>query len=295
MSRRLPVVLATVLITALVAGCAAPPAGTDGDLIDDWRSLAAAKQFTPRVGDCHAVSDPTVPENYEPVDCRRTHVLETIHVGTFTGALADRQTPPRFWSTAMRPAFSECDAEAREFVGQDWRNGRLAVQAVPPSIQGWQGGARWFRCDVFVLGAQSSANGTNDAPMKQFDSLRNALKGPSPLAHTCFDLDGWYQLDPVTCASPHRYEYVGIWTSPLERREDAGRDQKAVHARCRELVYRFARVPVGGEVRTGTLYRLPSEQGWARGDRGVRCYFWTGGPMTSRSVRGRGASAVDIS
>ncbi|MEU8298803.1 septum formation family protein [Micromonospora sp. NPDC048909] len=294
MRRRLLMGGVTALVTVLASGCVAPPAGTDGDLLDDWRPLAAAQQFTPRVGDCHAISDPPTAENHTPVDCGQPHLLETIHVGTFTGALAQRPTPPPFWSSVMRPAFAECDAEARKFVGEDWRDGRLAVQAVPPSAQGWQGGARWFRCDMFVLSRQSSANGADDAIMKHVGSLRGALKPPSPLAHACFDLDEWYALEPVTCINPHRYEYVGIWTSPLERRADVERDSASVHARCRELVNRFAKVPAGGEVGTGTLYRLPSPQGWARGDRGLRCYFWTGGPAVSRSVRGGGVRAIEI-
>ncbi|MGK5440276.1 septum formation family protein [Micromonospora sp. URMC 105] len=282
------------LVAALVAGCAAPPAGTDGDLVDDWGRPAAAQQFVPRVGDCHAVSEPTV-DNYEPVDCGQTHLLETIHVGTFTGDLARRPTPPRFWSTVMRPAFTECDAAARAFVGRDWRDGRVAVQAVPPSTQGWQGGARWFRCDVFLLSGHSSANGSSDSIMRRTGSLRGAMAGASPLTHTCFDLDQWYTLEARPCAGPHRYEYVGVWTSPLERRADVDRDPEAVHARCRELVYRFADVPADRAVRTGTQYKLPSEQGWARGDRGVRCFHWTGGRTVSQSVRGRGASAIRLS
>ncbi|MEV1332007.1 septum formation family protein [Micromonospora costi] len=292
--RRLFRVAIAAALVSIITGCGTPPSGTDGDLTDEWHPLAAAEQFTPRAGDCHAVADPTAPENYDPVDCSLPHLLETIHVGTFTGDQAARPVPPRFWSAAMRPAFTECDTRARTFVGADWRDGRLAVQAVPPSVEGWQGGARWFRCDLFVLGAYSSANGTNDSIMKQTGSLRGVLAGPSPLAMACFELDDWYQLGPVDCGRPHRYEYVGIWTSPLERRGDVDRDPEAVHARCQSLVYRFAKVPAGRDVPTGTLYRLPSEQGWARGDRGVRCYFWSGSRAVTGSVRGRGAAAVTV-
>ncbi|MGK5741378.1 septum formation family protein [Micromonospora sp. URMC 103] len=291
MTRQQRVVVAAALVGVLISGCAAPPPGSDGDLADDWRPLAAAKQFTPRVRACYTVSDPDL-EDDEPVDCGQPHVLETIHVGTFTGDLAQRPTPPQFYSAVMRPAFSECDAKAREFVGGDWRDGRVAVQAVPPSTRGWQGGGRWFRCDVFVLSAPSSAGGSPDSIIRQAGSLRGALRMPSPLAHTCFQLDPYDQLLSVGCADAHRFEYVGVWTSPVERRDDVGRDPAAVHAQCRKLVYRFAKVPAGGEVGAGTMYRLPSEQGWARGDRGVRCYFWTGGPEVSRSIRGRGASAI---
>ncbi|MFI7492413.1 septum formation family protein [Micromonospora echinaurantiaca] len=293
MRRQPSLVVAAALTAVLVSACAAPPAGTDGELVDDWRELPAAQQFTPRAGDCHAIADPTV-ENYQPVDCRQPHVLETIHVGTFTGELAERPTPPRFHSAVMRPAFAECDAKARAFVGGDWRDGRLGVQAVPPSVPGWQGGARWFRCDLFVLSGDRNANGSPDSIMQQVGSLRDALTGTSPLEHTCFDLYDHGGLKATRCADPHRYEYVGIWTTPVQRRADVDRDPEAVHARCRTLVYRYAKVPAGREVRTGTTYRLPSEQGWARGDRGVRCYFWTGGPTINRSVRGSGASAIKI-
>ncbi|WP_374709229.1 septum formation family protein [Micromonospora sp. AKA38] len=42
----------------------------------------------------------------------------------------------------------ECDAKATAFVGGDWRGARLTVQVAPPSPGGWQGGSRWFRCDI---------------------------------------------------------------------------------------------------------------------------------------------------
>ena len=61
-----------------MAGCRAP-AGLDGDLTDDWRPAAAAVQFTPKVGDCHVIAEPSsYLTSYQPVDCSRQHLLETF-------------------------------------------------------------------------------------------------------------------------------------------------------------------------------------------------------------------------
>ncbi|MGB2566938.1 septum formation family protein [Micromonospora citrea] len=141
----------------------------------------------------------------------------------------------------------------------------------PVGVPGWRGGARWFRCDVFVLGADSSANGTNDAIMRQTGSLRDALKGRSPLAHTCYDLDDWYELHPVACARPHRYEYVGApgagsWSTCPQATRSAP-------ARC-----------------TGCRRSRAGRAGTA----GCAATSGRAGPAITRSVRGSGARALGI-
>ena len=56
------------------------------------------------------------------------------------------------------------------------------------------------------------------------------------------------------------------------------------------------RVPVDGKLRyrTGTSFQLPSEEAWTRGDRGVRCFFWSGGEKVTRSIRGGGTKALPV-
>ncbi|MFC4146913.1 septum formation family protein [Micromonospora mangrovi] len=287
------------LITVVLAGCGTP-AGTDGDLTDDWRPVGRATQFSPKVGDCQLSADPSsYLTGYQPVECAKTHLVETFHLGTFTGALAARPTPPPLGSAAIRPAFAECDATATAFVGGDWRGARLALQVVPPSPAGWTGGSRWFRCDLFELAAVEGGtriSRPDDYPVERRGTLRDALKGPSPLAYGCLTEDESGDFAQTTCDKGHEYEYVGAWTVPDGRFADADRHEESIHAGCRTLVARYAKVPVDGKLRyrAGTSFLLPAEEAWNRGDRGVRCFFWSGGEKLTRSIKGGGTKALPI-
>ncbi|MGI5523444.1 septum formation family protein [Micromonospora sp. CA-259024] len=288
--------LTAAFITMALAGCGTP-AGTDGDLSDDWRAMAQAQQFTAQAGECHVIPEPTAYlATQAPVDCAKTHLVETFHVGTFTGELAARPAPPKVGSAAMRPAFADCDARAKEFVGGDWRNGRLSVQVAPTSPAGWTGGSRWYRCDIFELDEVDGANGDSDRAIHRAGTLRNAVGSRSPLLYGCMNEDEWNRLRPAGCTTAHQFEYVGIWTAPDRSYEDAVRDEDAVHPACRTLVARFAKVPNDASLsyRTGSAYRFPSPELWARGDRGVRCYFWSGGRNLTRSIAGGGPAVLPI-
>ncbi|WP_428963909.1 septum formation family protein [Micromonospora fluostatini] len=296
MRRWLRAVVATALVAAVLTGFGAPT-GTDGDLTDDWLPVAEAERFVARAGDCHALVEPTSRlASYRPVDCARPHLAETFHVGTFTGATARREHPPEAGSAALRATFTECDRRARDFVGGDWRGGRLSVQATPTSPVGWAGGSRWYRCDLFVLDEVHGVNGDSDSAVPYSGSLRGALTGDSPVRLTCFDEDEGRLLRQAPCAGPHRFEYAGTWTAPDGWHGEVDRDEETVHTRCRQVIARYARVPVDDELRyrTGSAYRLPSAQAWARGDRGVRCFFWSGGRPLTGSVRGGGPAVLPV-
>ncbi|MFU8851940.1 septum formation family protein [Micromonospora sp. SL1-18] len=171
---------------------------------------------------------------------------------------------------------------------------------MPPSPNGWTGGARWFRCDVFEL--DDTADGGTyrihpyDKSIERTGSLRDALKGSSPLAYGCLNEDGWGNFQQIACTKAHEFEYVGSWKAPDGRYADADRDEDAIHAKCRTLVARYATVPVDGMLRyrTGTSYRLPSEEAWARGDRGIRCFHWSSGKKLTRSIKGGGTKLLPV-
>ncbi|MET8253071.1 septum formation family protein [Micromonospora sp. NPDC005197] len=288
--------LAAAFLTVALAGCGTP-AGTDGDLSDDWRPMAAAQQFTPKAGECHVIPEASsYLSSYSPVDCAKTHLVETFHVGIFTGALAARSTPPTVESAAMRGVFADCDTRAKEFVGGDWRTARLSVQVAPTSPDGWAGGSRSYRCDIFELDEVDGANGDSDRAIHRSGTLRNAVGSRSPLTYGCMNEDEWGRLRPAACTAGHQYEFVGVWTAPDRSYADAVRDEDAVHPACRTLVARYAKVPVDANLRyrTGTAYRFPSQELWARGDRGVRCYFWSGGTNVKRSIAGGGTKALPV-
>ncbi|MEV5694979.1 septum formation family protein [Micromonospora globbae] len=296
MRRRRRAAVGAALIMMALAGCG-DPTGIDGDLTDDWRPAAEARQFTPRPGECHTVAGESGHlSGHAPVDCGEVHLVETLHVGTFTGDTARRPHPPPPGSAPMREAFRECDARAREFVGGDWRGARLSVRAVAASAVGWTAGSRWFRCDLYELNAVTGANGEDDTAVSRAGSLRDAVRSGSGVRLGCMAEDGWRRLLPTACTTPHQYEYVGVWTAPERPYEVAQRDGETVHARCRTVVAEYAKVPVDRMLRyrTGTTFRFPSQEAWERGDRGVRCYFWSGGRRLTRSIAGGGPAVLPI-
>src|SRR5690606_17255804 len=107
-------IVALVGIVALAGGCARP-GGVDGDLLDDWPTMAAPAPYVPEPGRCYVNEfAPTSSLSTDrPVDCAKPHRLETVHVGTFTGAAADLQKPPRAGSGEITTAYADCDAKAR--------------------------------------------------------------------------------------------------------------------------------------------------------------------------------------
>ncbi|MFD1321845.1 septum formation family protein [Micromonospora sonneratiae] len=292
--RRWPgVAVSGILIAALLTGCGGP-AGTDSDLTDDWGGLPPAQQFVPQTGVCHPLADRVgYLTSYAPMDCGKTHKAETLYVGQFPAEHANRPTPPAVDSAALRAVFPDCDARAQEFVGADWRGARLTVQVVPPSPAGWAGGSRWYRCDIFVLSAIDTAR---EYPADHNGSLRGALRQPSPLSYGCLDADRWGSLWPRACDQTHHFEYVGTWTAPLTSLAVLDDDPGRAHRSCRSVIARYVGVPDDGMMRyrTGTAYRTPSEEAWARGDRGVRCFLYFGDRVLTRSLKGGGAAALPI-
>ncbi|TDC37171.1 hypothetical protein E1211_11235 [Micromonospora sp. 15K316] len=284
------------VVMAVLAGCGTP-AGTDGDLTDDWRPIGDVEQFTPKVGHCHLTGDPTsYLTSYQPVDCVQTHLVETFHVGRFTDTLAARPTPPKVGTAVLRPAFAECDTQAREFLGGDWHSARLVVQVGPPSPNVWAAGSRWFRCDVFEVSAvETGGDNESDWPTQHAGTLRDALKdAASPLAYGCVarTIGGLLQ---VPCTNAHWIEYAGTWTAPEVPFATLARDENRIHARCQTVIAGYAKLPVDRLLpyRTSSMYGLPSQAAWARGDRQVRCFIWSYDQL-KRSVKGGGPKALPV-
>lgn len=289
------VTLSATVVALTLAGCAAAPPGTDGDLVDDWAPLAAATGFTPEAGTCH----PTITEvgyrsAYTPTPCDQPHILETLYVGTLTGADATGTRPPKAGSAEMHTAYATCEQEVNEALGADWRSGRIGLGVIFPSRAGWEGGFRWFRCDV---SEQESLD--DPSAVSRTASLVGALKGDSPLRHTCFeptmDDDQVDTMTPVACSKKHHAEFVGAWTAPdtdyaeFEDNEDrTGKD-------CYKLIAEYAGVPRSDvEYRTGYIYYSPSEDQWLIGNRGVQCFLWLDERNLTRSMKDAGKAGLPL-
>lgn len=284
-----------VLAAALLTGCA-NPSGVDGDLTDDWPALPEARPFAPESGVCHAGEKALTEASrgiYAPLDCAGRHGAETVHVGQFTGADAERATMPERGSAPTRAAFAECDAKAKEYVGGDWRTALLKLDLVLPSLQSWAGGGRWFRCDLRQTGAFDSAGESRTGPLK------DALAKEPRLLLRCYrpvlsnDRRLVDLINPVACTGPHRVEFAGVWTAPDTSYTDFVQNTDRSHAACLGVVAAFAKVPHDRDIeyRVGTIFYPPHEEEWRTGYRGVRCFLWSWADVR-RPLKGAGPGVL---
>ncbi|MEV1330974.1 septum formation family protein [Micromonospora costi] len=277
-----------------LTGCA--PAGLDTELTDDWPAFAAAEAFVPDAGVCHAaLQDVGYLSAYNPVDCGQSHRAETVHVGTLSGAAAQRSTPPPSGSAGMRAARAECDRAVDKAVGADWRSGRLGVGVVFPSPAAWTGGARWFRCDVSELQSLD-----DPAVQLRTGSVRGALTGDSELAHRCFEpklvKDDIEEMVPASCTARHHAEFVGVYQAPDVTYAQFTDSTLATHKACRTLIAKYTKVPDNSDLqyRAGTIFYHPFEQEWKDGNRGVQCFLWVSDRALTRSLKGAGTKALPV-
>ena len=286
------IVLGTAATLALV-GCGRP-AGTDGDLVDDWAPMAAPTIFTPEADTCHAQPQEVgYLRAYAPVDCEQPHRAETLHVGELTDV--DGAKPPASGSAGARAAFSECDRAARTALGGDWRTGRIALTVIFPSPPAWTGGARWFRCDAHEMRGLDAP-----VPERRTGSLSGALAGSSKLRYGCFNAvmkgDEVTEMVAVKCSAGHRAEFVGIWQAPKTSYSEFLKNAEQTHRACRSVIAKFAKIPDDGNLRyrVGTIFYQPSQDEWRSGNRGVQCFLWNSDRALTRSVKGAGTGLLPI-
>jgi Septum formation len=300
MRRAVGVAVLGGLLAAMLAGCG-NPAGVDGDLVDDWKAQSEATSFVPESGVCHL----SLPDEerlisrtqYNPLDCGTEHHYETVYVGELTGTAKDASGPPEAGSEGARKAFQECNTKVNEYVGADWRGGRLDLYVYYPAKTAWEGGSRWFRCDVAEIESLDSTE-----IKRRSGNLKDVLKAAAPIAFGCFRavLAGGGQeisaMNAVACGQAHGAEYAGVWTAPETSYADFEKNTQRAHDGCRGVVAKWAKVPNDGNIkfRTGTIIYFPTEDEWNNGDRGVQCFLWISDQNLRRSMKGAGPGALRI-
>jgi hypothetical protein len=285
--------------TALVLSGCGNPAGVDGDLTDDWGAAAEPKPFVPPAEVCHGgdYAEVAYASSFNPVDCGGPHRLETVYVGEFTGSAASAATPPAKGSPEIRTAYAECDAKTKEFVGSDWRNGRLWLGVVLPSPQAWSGGSRWFRCDVTeVTNVEDNGDTTSRS-----GSVKGVLKSPSPLSLGCYQVklardSSIDTMSATDCKKAHNSEFVGVYNAPDGAYPSGSAAWDKLHNECRKVIAKYAGVANDGTLkyRTGVVSRPGNEDEWLNGNRGVRCYLWLSQRQVDRSMKGAGPKGLPI-
>ncbi|MET7425472.1 septum formation family protein [Dactylosporangium sp. NPDC005555] len=292
-----------------VSGCALRPAGTDADLVDDWRPLAAPKVELPAAGAC-LTATPQGPFDpgytvATPISCDRSHTLEVVLIGTVEGNAAQASQPPAPGSEAFQAAYTACGKAVTEYVGADWHTGMLTIDVRQPNVRAWQGGLRSYVCSVLSL---SDAYGETQYTT---GTLRGALAGAAPHAMRCFKLtgtagaDGWWDrldaLRPADCATPHEGEFAGT------TRIDAGAGGKLPAValldkwagdRCWTVVAKFVGLTEAALNRRDDIamsWDIMDTFQWDAGDRHLRCFALVRpGKQVRASMRGLGAKGLPV-
>jgi hypothetical protein len=287
---------ALVLVGGLLAACADPP-GIDGNLANNWQIMADAAIPTPPAAACYnyTTDDPSSVTKWPaPVDCTTAHTVETAYVGTFTGAEAELSSSPSAGSAARRSAYEKCAEEAKSYLGDDWRIGRLGLFVVLPSAVHWQGGARWYRCDLVEY-----KDPKDREEVSRTASLKGALTGERPVGLGCFTTtvsasNRVERMTPIGCDRQHTAEFASVFDLPdTPYPTDAAALVKAQQDGCALAVATFAGVPNDADLRyrVGWISFAFGEVEWALGNRGVRCYAYKSAGRTG-SMKGIGPAGL---
>jgi hypothetical protein len=286
---------ALVLVGGLLAACGKPP-GVDGNLVNNWNVMPDAKIPVPAAAACYNVQtdDPsTVTKWPQAVDCTASHTVETAYVGTFTGADAEGASPPSAGSAGRRTAYETCAAEAKTYLGDDWRAGRIDLFVVLPIALHWQGGARYFRCDLVEY------KDLNDYEIvARTASMKGGLTGERPVGLGCFTVtvtsdNRVDKMNPVACTSPHTAEFAGVYDLPDGPYPNDAAAAKARLDACGPVVAAYAGVPNDADLtyRIGWIAIRFSQVEWEMGNRGVRCYGNKSSNVT-KSIKGVGPGGL---
>lgn len=294
--RRWTVGVLAVAVLAAVGGCAALRPG--GTLATGALAAAKTRLPGPELGACYTRTDMgytgTNPDALDPdlvkrVDCATRHMSETVSVGEFTGADAQRADRPADGSTPMKRAFARCVSGARAYLGADWRTGRLALRFHPPTGKLWGLGYRYFRCDA------SEIKDSRESLVVRTGSVRNGLAGKRPLAKACATVRrtlGGKDIDAlvmVGCATAHDAEFAGYTFGPAVPFPSSDKEyQRYGSVGCTRTVAAYLGDSQGeyeADPRFGWIYHGPSKAGWEMGDRSYQCWVEIAGPKVHGSVR----------
>ena len=284
------VLLAAAVLAGLgvVSGCAAV------DLTDGWPGMAEPTGWEPKAGMCtNSFDEISLRSAYEPMDCTKTHTYETVHIGQFTGDGAALTTPPPEGHTALGAAWAECDAKTTEYLGGQWRDAKVEIDVSVPSSDNWEGGARWFRCEVAPTRALFGA--TTSWPK----SLKGELAQESTLRIGCYRIPVKIETDwtETGCTESHNGEYVGTytandtWTTIRDKANEA-----EIKRRCLSLTAAYVGVPDDRfmEYRSGWAYWYPGEEQWEAGDHNLRCFAYLDDRNVTRSLKAGGTKALPV-
>lgn len=249
--------LAAVLLAGVLAGCG--------------EKVAAADEAPPELGACRVLTPDDVarPSNdTEVVDCAEEHTAETYAIGELPAELRDADYDS---SELGAWAYQTCSDRFLSFLGADDSTVMRTVVSwawFRPSEQAWDGGARWYRCDVVGGGEQSKA----------YVALPTTAKGlllgrPRDRWLVCAEGSTVAGSVKVPCNQPH--DWRAVTTISLGGADDAYPGDKVVEQKTQDFCSSSVGAWLGYPVDYDYGYTWFHEAEWEAGNRRSVCWAKT--------------------
>lgn len=223
--------------------------------------------FEAEVGSCLNWTEPDAGD-IRQVTCAEPHLFEV----TGTTELSPELGPDApFPSTEQWQQIKQqrCTAVATRYLGGDFDpNGRFAVGAFTPSIEGWNDGDRTLHCGLQQPGPSGKL-------FRITGSVRDLDQSDIHDVGTCLGINGTAVSDPVRCSEPHSVEITGV-VDLGEKFPDGyppvPEQDPFLATRCNELTAKYAGSPTAAEDKKLTVYwDNLTQESWNAGSRKVNC------------------------
>ena len=232
---------------------------------------ATAPEPQPETGACRMLSPGDVAEPTDltaTVNCTEPHSAETYAVG---------QLPPEYDDAGRDDpavgawAYQTCATQFQDFVGAD---DSLVMRTVVswvwfrPSEAAWDGGARWYRCDVVGGGEQSKEY--VDLPT----TARALLEGkPQDRWLVCADGATVSGAVKVACTEPHSWR--AVTTIQVGKADAAYPGDRKVESTTKAFCSKSVGAWLGYPVDFDYGYTWFAEEEWDAGNRRSVCWAKT--------------------
>ncbi len=263
---RVPLLLrglaAALVLALLVTGCGGaddPPKTDDPSTSTDESDPEDAEDAEPapdpgyqaaKIGQCYRMTGAQSRASVATgrlVSCAKEHTSVVAHVGYVPRAVTPKTPLTRRRALGARV----CEPAYRRVVGgtlADRATSILTWTLFTPGQDQLERGARWIRCDVIAR----SGNQLVELPPGQ-PLLKQGVPEPLRVCQNAAGAD-------VSCARPHSFRVVAVYRAAGAAYPDATAYTPTARSRCKELMGVF-----------GGFWQPPSPQGWAAGDRFIRC------------------------
>lgn len=254
--------VALVLGAVLLAGCGDEAPGPP----DDRDSVAP-----PADGLCRVLTPEDVAQasdDTEPVACTEPHTAQTFAVGELPDAFADAERDDRrlgafAYRTCSRAFMTFLDADESTVMRT-----MLSWAWFRPSEEAWDGGARWYRCDVVGGGEQSASY------LELPEDAAGLLEGlPDDRWMACVAGDSVPGAPRVPCSEAHQWR--AVTTIKVGGKEEKYPGDQVVEANtrtyCQSSVSAWLDYPVSYDF----AYTWFHEAEWEVGNRRSVCWAKT--------------------